>query len=141
MSFFNKYSAQDIASAQDYYAEFPIGEVYATIVSAEEAVSKSTYNNMLKIVFESDSGARITHYIVENDWFLSNIKGLCTSFDIPFGSDTIRWKGHKGIVVTKRGEPYNGVCRPKVSHFRSIKSGIPPAAPEKIHDTKDAPPF
>jgi hypothetical protein len=115
----------------EVFYHFPVGACEAKIVSAEEKFSR-TGKEMLEIVFENDEGARISYYIVEGDYFYRNLKALYTAFRIPLGEKNLkRWIGYRGVVITKLGEPYNGVAYPKVSHVRSIK--------EKEYDTESTP--
>ena len=121
MSVLDSFTPQQLEEAPDYYSQFPVGECPAWIAEVTEKTSKNG-NQMLEIVFENDEGARISYYLVEGNFFLQRLKALYTAFKIPFNEkNTSRWLGKWGIVVTKLGEPYNGVAYPKVSHVRSLK--------------------
>jgi hypothetical protein len=108
-----------VANAQDGFKEFRVGDNDAFVKSVEEKVSESG-NPMLVITFGNDEGAEIKHFIVDGEYKLQKLKQFYLAFGIPLGSRNFEeWRGKRGVVVCKQGEPYNGKVYNKVSYFRS----------------------
>lgn len=120
MSFFDDVTPQNVEAASDGFLDFKIGDNEAFIKMAYEEKSKSG-NPMLTIVFANREGAEIKYYIANNEYKLQRLKQLYIAFGIPMGNNEIEdWRGKKGIVVCKLGEPYKGRTYPKVSYVRPL---------------------
>jgi hypothetical protein len=119
MGFLDSFTPQELESAQEF-SSFQIGDNIARITRVEESYSHSG-NDMLVIHFENESGAKIRHYIVSNEWKLQKLKSLYLAFGIPFyEKNPQKWIGKRGIVVCKQGKPYNGESRPEVNYVRPL---------------------
>jgi hypothetical protein len=100
---------------------FKVGVNPCRIRDAYEDVSKSTGKDMLVIQFENREGKTIKAYIVDNKYKLSTLKRLMTAFAIDYDErDLSKWRGKRGIVICKEGEPYNGVTYPVVSSYKHL---------------------
>jgi hypothetical protein len=118
MGYWDDVTPNSVASAEDGFKEFKIGDNEAFVKKVEEKYSESG-NSMLVITFENDEGAEIKHYIVNGEYKLQNLKQFYIAFGIPLGSHDIgKWYGKRGVVVVKKGEPYNGKTYNKVSYLR-----------------------
>jgi hypothetical protein len=119
MSFWNGVTPQSVASAQDGFKEFQIGENEAYVKSAKEDISESG-NPMLVITFVNDEGAEIRHYIVDGEFKQQKLKQFYIAFGIPIGSQNFHeWLNKRGIVVCKQGKPNrNGNIYNQVSYLR-----------------------
>jgi len=123
MSFWNGVSAKSVADAKDGFMEFLIGENEAFVKMAEIVMSNSG-NSMLVIHFAKTDGAEIKHYIVDNEFKMQKLKQFYIAFGISMGNmDIEEWRGKTGIVVCKKGEPYNGKVYNKVSYLKPKMSG------------------
>ena len=120
MGYWDNVTPQSVANASNGFNEFKIGDNEAYIKMVEEKHSESG-NPMLVITFANNAGAEIKHYIVDGEYKLSKLKQLYQSFSIPLGSQDIEdWRGKRGIVVCKQGEPYNGSVYNKVNYLRPL---------------------
>jgi hypothetical protein len=118
MGYWDDVTPHSVANAQDGFKEFRVGDNDAFVKSVEEKVSESG-NPMLVITFENEEGAEIKHFIVDGEYKLSKLKQFYVAFGIPLGSRNFEeWRGRRGIVVCKQGEPYNGKVYNKVSYLR-----------------------
>jgi hypothetical protein len=130
MGYWDDVTPHSVENAQDGFREFRIGDNDAYVKSAQEKYSESG-NPMLVITFGNDEGAEIKHYIVDGEYKLQNLKQFYLAFGIPFGNHNFdEWRGRRGIVVCKQGEPYNGKVYNKVSYLRprlGPDSNPPPA--------------
>jgi len=128
MGFWDNVTPRSIENAQEGFMEFKIGDNEAYVKMAEERTSKNE-NPMLVITFANDEGAEIEHYIVEGEYKLPKLKQFYLAFGIPFGDNNIEeWRGKRGIVVCKQGEPYNGKTYNKVSYLRPKLNSTSPNA-------------
>ena len=128
MSFWNDVTPQAVSNAPDGFKEFQVGDNEAWIQMVNETTSQSG-NRMLVITFRKMDGAEIKHYIVDDEYKMQKLKQLYLCFGIPMGNmeiDTV-WKGKTGVVVCKKGEPYDGKCYNKVSYLRPLTDGDKPA--------------
>ena len=120
MGYWDDVTPQSVANAEDGFKEFRIGENEAYVKSVEEMFNRSG-DPMIVITFENNEGAEIKYYIVEGEYKLSKLKQFYIAFGIPLGSrDIEEWRGKRGIVVCKQGEPYNGKIYNKVSYLKPI---------------------
>jgi hypothetical protein len=128
MGYWDDVTPHSVANAQDGFKEFRIGDNEAFVKSVQEKVSESG-NPMLVITFENDEGAEIKHYIVDGEYKLQKLKQFYVAFGIPLGSSNFdEWRGKRGIVVCKQGEPYNGKIYNKVNYLRPrLSSNSQPA--------------
>jgi hypothetical protein len=128
MGYWDDVTPHSVANAQDGFKEFKVGDNDAFVKSVEEKVSESG-NPMLVITFGNDEGAEIKHFIVDGEYKLQKLKQFYIAFGIPLGSRNFEeWRGRRGIVVCKQGEPYNGKVYNKVSYLRPrIDSNSQPA--------------
>jgi hypothetical protein len=128
MGYWDNVTPHSVANAEDGFKEFRIGDNDAFVKSVQEKVSESG-NPMLVITFENNEGAEIKHFIVDGEYKLQKLKQFYMAFGIPLGSrDFEEWRGKRGIVVCKQGEPYNGKIYNKVSYLRPrLNSNSPPA--------------
>jgi hypothetical protein len=118
MGYWDDVTPHSVANAVDSFKEFRIGDNEAFVKSVQEKFSESG-NPMLVITFENDEGAEIKHYIVDGEYKLQKLKQFYMAFGIPLGSSNFgEWRGKRGVVVCKRGEPYNGKIYNKVSYLR-----------------------
>jgi hypothetical protein len=118
MGYWDDVTPHSVAKADDGFKEFRIGDNDAFVKSVQEKVSESG-NPMLVITFENNEGAEIKHYIVDGEYKLQKLKQFYTAFGIPLGSRNFEeWRGKRGIVVCKQGEPYNGKIYNKVNYLR-----------------------
>jgi hypothetical protein len=121
MSFWDDVTPQSVANAPDGFKEFQIGENEAFIQSVNESTSKNSGKKMLDIVFKKMDGAEIHYYIVDDEFKMQKLKAICICFGIPIGSTNIEeWRGKRGIVVCKQGEPYDGKIYNKVSYLKPM---------------------
>jgi hypothetical protein len=128
MGYWDDVTPHSVANAEEGFKEFRIGDNDAFVKSVQEKVSESG-NPMLVITFENDEGAEIKHYIVDGEYKLQKLKQFYVAFGIPLGSrDFEEWRGKRGIVVCKQGEPYNGKIYNKVSYLRPRLNSNPPPA-------------
>jgi len=120
MNFWDDVTVQAVMNAPEGFNEFKIGENVARIKVVNETSSKSG-NRMLVITFQNEEDAEINHYIVNDEYKMQKLKQLYICFNIPIGNTEIEtWRDHKGIVVCKAGEPYNGKVYNKVSFLRPL---------------------
>lgn len=120
MSYWDDVTPNSVASAPDVFKEFKEGDNVAFVKTVEEKFS-SNGNPMLVITFENEEGAEIKHFIVDGEYKLQKLKQFYIAFGIPLGSrNSQEWRGKRGIVVCKKGEPYNGVVFNKVNYLRPI---------------------
>jgi hypothetical protein len=120
MGYWDNVTPQSVENAKDGFKEFGIGDNEAFVKMAEEKYSESG-NPMLVITFANNEGAEIKHFIVDGEYKLQKLKQFYIAFGIPFGSSDIEaWRGKRGIVVCKQGEPYNGKVYNKVSYLRPM---------------------
>jgi len=131
-SFWQGITPQTVADAPSGFKEFDIGDNVAFISQVNQKVSKSG-NKMLEIIFKKEDDAEIRYYIVDDEYKMQKLKSLYTSFGIPMANKEIDgWKGKKGIVVCKKGEPYGdkGICYNKVAYLKPLENGHnSPSAP------------
>ena len=93
MGFWNGVTPDSVASADEGFKEFIVGDNKAYIKSVQEKCSQNG-NEMLVVTFANDDGAEIRHYIVDGDYKQQKLKQLCIAFNIPFGSQNIQsWVG------------------------------------------------
>ena len=138
MGYWDNVTPQSVANAQEGFKEFRIGDNEAFVKTAEEKYSESG-NPMLVITFENDEGAEIKHFIVDGEYKLQKLKQFYIAFGIPLGSSDIgAWRGKRGIVVCKQGEPYNGKVYNKVSYLRP-KAGAAPN-PQRANTARQSEP-
>jgi len=123
MSFFDGVSARTLEDAPDGFRNFSIGENEAYIDNAEEGYTKDSGRKMLTVTFKKDDGAEIKHYIVDNEWKLTNLKNLYAAFGISFHStDLADWYHKRGIVVCKE-HMHEGKTYPRVSYLKPLPGG------------------
>jgi len=123
MGFWSGVTPESVQQASDGFKEFHVGDNEASIKYAEQVLSNNG-NQMLVIIFTNNEGAEIKHYIVDNEFKIQKLKQLYQAFGIPMGSTVIEeWRGRTGIVVCKRGQPYDGKIYNKVSYLRPKMSG------------------
>jgi hypothetical protein len=123
MSFWNGVTPQSVANAPDGFKEFQVGENEAFIQQVNETTSKNSGKDMLDIIFKKMDGAEIHYYIVDDEYKMEKLKKLCLCFGIPMGSTNIEeWRGKRGIVVCKPGEPYGDSNKiyNKVSYLKPL---------------------
>jgi len=123
MSFWNNVTPQAVSNAPDGFKEFQVGDNEAWIQMVNETTSQNG-NKMLVVTFRKMDGAEIKHYIVDDEYKMQKLKQLYLCFGIPMGNtetDTV-WKGKTGIVVCKKGEPYDGKVYNKVSYLRPLSN-------------------
>jgi hypothetical protein len=119
--FWGGVTPQSVANAPDGFKEFQVGENEAFIQQVNETTSKNSGRDMLDIIFKKMDGAEIHYYIVDDEFKMQKLKALCLCFGIPMGSTNIEeWRGKRGIVVCKQGEPYNGKIYNKVSYLKPL---------------------
>jgi hypothetical protein len=128
MGYWDDVTPHSVANAEDGFKEFRIGDNEAFVKSVQEKISESG-NPMLVITFENNEGAEIKYYIVDGEFKLQKLKQFYMAFGIPLGSrDFEEWRGKRGIVVCKQGDPYNGKIYNKVSYLRPrLNASVPPA--------------
>jgi hypothetical protein len=120
-----KYSAKDIADAEDAAPPFPVGLVPAYIKSVEEKMSKNG-NDMLVVTFLSCDriSASVKDYIVDGGEFaVRKLKSLEKAFGVPFGSGAEAFAGKRGVVRTVLDE-YNGYKKAKVAGYAPYDANI-----------------
>ena len=123
MSFFDGVSARTLEDAPDGFRNFSIGENEAYIDNAQEGYTKDSGRKMLTVTFKKDDGAEIKHYIVDNEWKLTNLKNLYTAFGISLHStDLADWYHKRGIVVCKE-HVHEGKTYPRVSYLKALPGG------------------
>jgi hypothetical protein len=128
MGYWDDVTPHSVANAQDGFKEFRIGDNEAFVKSVQEKVSESG-NPMLVIIFENNEGAEIKHYIVDGEYKLQKLKQFYVAFGIPLGNRNFEeWRGRRGIVVCKQGEPYNGKVYNKISYLRPRLNSDPQPA-------------
>jgi hypothetical protein len=108
------------------------GNYRVVIVSAEEAISKSTNKEMI-IVGVRPSGTKMTikYYIVEGEYYNKNLTRLFDSFDIEDGDMNLAgWVGAMGAAKLKEDE--NGYL--KVAWFisKDRSANLPPFEGERL---------
>jgi hypothetical protein len=138
MSYWDDVTPHSVANANDGFKEFRIGDNDAFVKSVQEKISESG-NPMLVITFENDEGAEIKHFIVDGEYKLQKLKQFYIAFGIPLGSRNFEeWRGRRGIVVCKQGEPYNGKVYNKVSYLRPADN-LPQSWPAREFDPPQQP--
>ena len=120
MSFFDGVSTRALENAPSGFKNFSIGENEAYIDDATEGRTKDGGRPMMTVTFKRDDGAEIKHYIVDNEWKLTNLKNLYEAFGIPFHSaDVADWFQRRGVVVCKE-HLYEGKTYPRVSYLKAL---------------------
>jgi len=144
MNFFDGVTPEAVSNAPDGFKEFQIGENEAWIQQVNDTVSQNSGKAMLDIIFKKIDGAEIHYYISDNEYKMQRLKQLYLCFGIPVGSSDIDgWRGKRGIVVCKQGEPYNGKTYNKVSYLRPMpENGAfkQPSGPAHTEPVKPAQP-
>jgi hypothetical protein len=122
MGFWEGVTMEAVKNAAEFgFKQFEIGENECFIDQVNPTTAKSSGKKMLDIIFAKKDGAEIHYYITDDEYKLQKLKSLYTAFDIPLADQNVDgWKGKKGIVVCKQGEPYNGNVYPKVSYLKPI---------------------
>lgn len=111
-----------------------VGEYRVVVVSAENATSKNTGKEMIKIGVKP-SGADMTlyNYLVEGEYFNRNLTQFYDSFDVPEGNlNLVEWIGAEGAA--KLGKDKEGYLKIKWFINKNKAASLPPfvgSKPEK----------